>query len=432
MPQKMKTDEVFGITANYRPISYVDRGQLDAQIQTYLRRDTHIALRGESKCGKSWLRQKNIPDAIVVQSRLGKTVIDLYIDALSQLDIRFELEKNEAGSLIGKVSAKGTLGVKLLATLGLSASIEVGNKSDVKTQTMGHDINDLRFFSDIVKASGRRIVVEDFHYMSMPERRKFAFELKALWDYGLFVIIIGVWNQSNMLLFLNPDLSGRVQELPISWSRIDLEQVLDKGGVALNINFVQPLKSLIVQLCYGNVGILQKLALETLDRVGVRFKQSQTLDFNDGNALETAALFYAEQLDPLYQQFAQRVAKGIKTRRDSTGIYAHAMAVIMDAPDGKLIEGLNRNEIYEISSKRQPRIQKGNLRVVLEKIEELQIDEDGRGMVLAFNVATGDVTVVDRQLLLYRKYCTVRWPWEDLIKEAEAEQIQEKTESIIN
>jgi hypothetical protein len=43
---------------------------------------------------------------------------------------------------------------------------------------------------------------------------------------------------------------------------------------------------------------------------------------------------------------------------------------------------------------------------VLEKIEHLQVDDEGRGLVLAYNEANREVSVVDRQLLLYRKYST--------------------------
>jgi hypothetical protein len=45
---------------------------------------------------------------------------------------------------------------------------------------------------------------------------------------------------------------------------------------------------------------------------------------------------------------------------------------------------------------------------------------------LAFNEANGDITAVDRQLLLYRKYCTVHWPWVDLINEIDANDIAYK------
>jgi len=51
----------------------------------------------------------------------------------------------------------------------------------------------------------------------------------------------------------------------------------------------------------------------------------------------------------------------------------------------------------------------------------LQVDEDGRGLVLAYNASSADVTIVDRQILLYRRYSTSKWPWEDLITEAVAQ-----------
>ena len=69
--------------------------------------------------------------------------------------------------------------------------------------------------------------------------------------------------------------------------------------------------------------------------------------------------------------------------------------------------------------RKQDRIQFGNLKIVLEKLPELQVDDNGRGMVITYNTATEEISVVDRQLLLYRRFSTVKWPWEDLIAEAE-------------
>jgi hypothetical protein len=56
----------------------------------------------------------------------------------------------------------------------------------------------------------------------------------------------------------------------------------------------------------------------------------------------------------------------------------------------------------------------GNLKSVLFKIEALQVDSEGRGLVLAYDAKRG-VSVVDRQLLLYRSFATVSWPWEEII-----------------
>ena len=286
---------------------------------------------------------------------------------------------------------------------------------------MGHDINDLRYVAELIKESRRRLVVEDFHYLSVDERKKLAFDLKALWDYELYVVIIGVWSQSNMLIYLNPDLAGRIEEVSVYWSNEDLKRILEKGGRSLRLGFEEAFADECAKLSYGNAGIIQALALRSLDALGITEGLNDFREIADEQALQTAALHYADQLNALYQQFAKRVAGGIRTRQDSTGIYAHAMAVIVDAPDEMCLRGISLEYIYQLSHFREPRIQKGNLRTILEKLEGLQVDSEGRGLVVAYNEADGEVSVVDRQLLLYRKYCTVRWPWEDLIAEADTE-----------
>lgn len=421
--ERKPTSRVFGISNTVLPDSYVDRGALDETLARLLARPTHIALRGESKCGKSWLRQRAVPDALIVQCRLDRGVHDLYVDALSQLGVKLVLDDIRSGKISGRVEAKAAVGEGLIAkALGTKinggAELEGERSTEARTAHVGHDVSDLRFVADLLKASGRRLVIEDFHYLSVSERRKCAFDLKALWDYGLFVVIIGVWSQSNMLIFLNPDLSGRIDEIPIYWSDDDLKRVLSKGGEALRIAFSDSFAAACVEDCYGNVGILQALVLKALDAVAITQEQGSKTTVDNLDALNTAALQYADQLNPLYQQFAKRVARGVRTRQDSTGIYAHAMAVILETPDELALRGIGLDYVFQRAHSREARIQKGNLRTVLEKFEELQVDTEGRGLVVAYNEADGEVTIVDRQLLLYRKYCTVKWPWDELIREA--------------
>lgn len=413
-----RVDEVFGISNTVRPESYVDRGKLDEELSRYLKRAVHIALRGESKCGKSWLRQSQIPDALTVQCRLGKTVNELYVDSLSQLDVQLTLEETRSNRFHGRVMAKGEAGIALLVKAGLQSEVDASVERKTTSEPVGRDVDDLRFIADLIRASGRRLVIEDFHYMSTGERKKFAFDLKALWEYGLFVVVIGVWSQSNMLLYLNPDLSGRVHEITIYWSDEDLSHVLEKGGEVLNFHFSRRFKERAVHDCFGNVGILQKLTQMALDEVGLEYAQNVPILIDNLGELETASMAYAEQLNPLYLNFATRVSRGIRTRKESTGIYAHAMAVALEVDDEQLIRGVSIDHIFQVASEREPRIQKGNLRTVLEKFESLQVDEDGRGLVLGYNEASGELAVVDRQLLLYRRYSTVKWPWEDLIAAA--------------
>lgn len=97
------------------------------------------------------------------------------------------------------------------------------------------------------------------------------------------------------------------------------------------------------------------------------------------------------------------------------------MAAIMTEPDNALIRGVSIDRIFAVACAPEPRVQKGNLHTILEKIERIHVDEDGRDLILAYNEANREVSVVDRQLLLYRKYSTVTWPWEDLIAEHAAD-----------
>lgn len=418
----MQTHQVFGISPDVREYSYVDRGNLDEEMSRILKRTTHIAVRGPSKSGKSWLRQKALKDPITVQCRLRKPFVDIYVDALSQLDISIQVKESRQGVFKASLSATGEFGLKLLAKVGLNGSAGYDSSKGFEAKVVGHDVNDLRFVAEIIRESGRRLVIEDFHYMSTEDRRGFAFDLKALWDYSVFVVIIGVWSDTNLLLHLNPDLAGRVTEIPIDWSDADLGRILTKGGSSLHIEFDSEMLEELVDLSYANAGLLQQLTILTLDDAGVHEGGSVLSKkcVTGVDHVTNGGMAYAEQLNPVYQQFAKRVAAGMRTRSNATGIYAHAMAIIMDATDDELTKGLHARQIYERAVKRQSRIQYSNLKAILDKLPSLQVDEDGRGLILGYSTATEEITIVDRQLLLYRRYSTVKWPWEDLIVEADA------------
>ena len=410
-------DQVFGISTDILEGSYVDRGDLDKKIGRYLRRDNHLALRGASKSGKSWLRQRQVPDAIVVQCRFKTTTVDIFTDALSQLGISLIVSKSTKDTIKGKVEATAGVGFELIAKLKTKIGLENTKEESVQGERVGHDINDLKFISEIIKESGKRLVIEDFHYLSIKERKQFSSDLKAMWDYGCYVIIIGVWTRSNLLLALNDDLTDRVVELPVDWADKELEQVIEKGGKVLNLEFSDDLKRSLVGDCYKNVGLLQKLLVEFLDQLGVDSKQEVSLLMDSIDDFESAAMIHAEQLDTRYQQFAKDVSSGIRKRRNSTGIYAYAMAIIVNSEDELLLKGLPLDRIFSEAVRRQPRIQKANLRLVLQKLEQLQVDSEGRGLVIAFDESNDEISVIDRRLLFYRKYITIKWPWEEIIEQ---------------
>lgn len=267
----VQVSDVFGISQAVLPASYVDRGALDGEITRQLTRQAHLALNGASKVGKSWLRQRLIPDPLLVQCRLDKTLTQIYTEALGQLGVKLEVTSTATSSLTGTVEASGEVGIKLLAKVTGRAQVQGVTTNSTTSSAVSADVNDLVFVADLIRESGRRLVIEDFHYLSVKERQRFAFDLKALWDFGVFAVVVGVWSDRNYLLHLNPDLTGRVREIPIVWSDEDLAGIFKRGGAALNLSFSPELVNRAIGDAYGNAGILQRLILDTLDRLVARF-----------------------------------------------------------------------------------------------------------------------------------------------------------------
>lgn len=414
------TNDVFGISTHINEYSYVDRAKLDDKISRLLRRDTHIALKGASKSGKSWLRQKCIPDAIVVQCRLGMTVEDIYKNALSTIGVTFDTSTTKSTTTSAEVSGQIEIKVPLAAKAELAGDVGMEGGRSTTGEDFQRSVTNLKFIATSITASRKRLIVEDFHYLSIPERRRLAHDLKTLWDYQCFVVIIGVWTQTNLLTSLNPDITGRIEEISILWSDEDLQQVIAKGSFALNISIDKRITETLIKDSFGNVGILQILLLKLIeDESGIE-KDSPTLQYiKDPELYKCAAKSYADQLDGRYQQFAKLLSTGIRKRKKSTGIYAYAMEAIVSASDEKLIRGFSRDEIYNITNAKQARIQKGNLKTILGKLVELQEPENGHELVISFDESIDAIFVVDLQLLFYRKYHTMRWPWEEMVEEAE-------------
>jgi len=413
----MQLIDVFGISKDVMEASYIDRANLDAKVKRLLNRDMHIALKGASKSGKSWLRQQSIADSNVVQCRLNKSIQEIYVEALANLGVKLELEHSSSNSIKGTLEASGEGGTSLLAKVACKLGIGLEKNETTKEKELKYDLNNLKFIADLIIESGKKLIIEDFHYLSLENRKQFAYDLKTLWDYGCFVVVIGVWTQTNLLIYLNPDLSGRIEEISVLWSELDLKKVLIKGCEHLNVTLSDEIIRNLVNDSFGNVGILQTLVYNVMEEEEIYETLGIKQNISDIQSYAKAAVKYANQLDGLYQQFAKILSNGIRQRGDSTGIYAYTMKAIVEASDEKLQQGFSRDEIFQITNSWEPRIQKGNLAIILRKLEELQVDSEYKGLVIGYDESTDSVFVVDRQLLFYRKHHQMKWPWEELAEE---------------
>jgi len=398
-----RLEQVFGI-GEIRPYSYVDRGSLDERIGYLLRTDRHIAIHGDSKQGKSWLRERALPDAQVVrvQCTTESTAAQVMQQALGLLGVRAEIRYTEERSLTGTIDlgASGQLGAKVAAQAKAQGKLsgQVGRTTSTESTAVGRTPADVPWIALVLSASGRRLVLEDFHYLNSEEQRAFSFLMKALGEYGVRVVVVGVWAEDHLLAYHNGDLSGRVEDIKLVWEDSELEEVLQKGSSELNIRFSEPLKEAMIADSFGNIGLLQRLAERVCMFGGVttRSRRPQLLD--------------QELLPParsdIVDQMAGRFLTFVRRMREARPSHVHVVSACATVSDDDLRAGVPVVDLAArcIGPNGRRRYSTADLRRRLEQLADAQSRALVFPPVLSFDAVGDRLFVVDRALLFYRKY----------------------------
>jgi len=411
--------EVFGVSASIPRYTYVDRSGLDNRFKYSIQRDAHIVLHGGSKQGKTVLRRKNLPEekSAVVQCRATTTCTQIYEQILADIGTSLLLSSTSSSSTSGDVATKagGSFGLPFMgakAEVSGSAGIESGTTAT--TQPVGSGPGDLAFVSKSIQASGKRAIVEDFHYMPEEEKRRLAFDLKALWDMRTFLIIVGIWAEQNLLPYYNGDLSGRIDEIDVQWTSDELDDVLAKGEEALRIIIAPEIRPQMIADANQNVGLLQRIAEKFCIHSGIFSTTDASLPvtLSDHTALDRCRAEICSEEESRYRQFADALSRGFKSNEESElKVYQNIARVSVEASDEELRDGLHYDTMYERVRQLNDRVRRSDLTAALQRLNRLQQDRQVSPLVLSYNEKSRYVQLVDRELLFYRKYGSPVWPW---------------------
>jgi len=408
--------DVFGVPPRVKSHSYVDRGGLDARLRYAVSTPRVVIIHGDSKQGKTWLRQHVLAaeECVDVQCQVGATPASILTQALGLVGAKAELKQVSKHDLAGTidVSASGELGIKVVAKVGLRARLmqRFGRSTERQLAPVGQTPGDLSWVAQVLVASGKRVVIEDFHYLEEESRRQFAFLLKALGDYGVHPVIIGVWSQDHLLTYYNGDLSQRVEDIHLVWSADELEAVLKRGCDALNIAMASSLRRELIADAYGNVGTLQALAEALCREEGILVRQSQPRYLTPGPTLARSRAAIAGGMQPRFQAFADAYVAGLRgLPADQRHVLCAAIAAICDRPDDELLSGisLDRLAFEQEAAALSHSAQLGHL----GGLDRFQSQLDISPLVITFNKHAQQISLIDRRFLFYRKYGAPRWPW---------------------
>lgn len=415
-----KLQQVFGIATQVNSASYINRGGLDEKLAYYLCTERHIAIHGDSKQGKSWLRA-NLLEAdatLVVQCQPESTPESVLREALGQLDVRVELKRTGTTQIEGQLdlSASGQLGNVLVGKVQAEAQAAGGASKEqaVDQEPVGATMADLSWVARILRASEKRLVLEDFHYVSEENRKTFAFILKALGDYGVYVILVGIWPEDHLLTYYNGNLDGRVEDLRLVWADEDLAAVLDKGCDALNIAMTDGLVSALVGDAFGNVGLVQRLAEQVCINAGVLERQDDRRTIDVGSDLDVARTTVSERMTARYDAFADDFVRGMKRMKQGLAVYKHLLRAFTASKTEDLIEGIDSSDLLERiqESHPDPIIRGSDLTQALDRVDRLQAKIGVQPPVLTYNHDRRRLFLADRSFLFYRQHGDPTWPWE--------------------
>ncbi len=404
--------EVFGLS-DLRPLSYVDRGALDQRAAYLISTRRHVAIHGDSKQGKSWLRERVLPDhnCVRVQCGSGSTSASVLQQALGLLGVRAEIRHTAERQISGQIDlgASGEFGARIFAKAKAEGKLSGKNqhKQSIESAVVGRTPADLPWIAYVLHASGRHLVLEDFHYLPASEQQDFSFHMKGLGEYDVPVVVVGVWAEDHLLSYHNGDLSGRVEDIRLTWTSNELESVLHEGSRALNIEISPALRLAMVEESFGNVGLLQRLAERTCMASGVYRQERRLGTISDFGGLAVARGELGRQMAGRFATFAERLSAG-------RGSYLDVLRVLFAASDADLLRGIELQDLSALCNSlvRRRRYSATSLRERLLELSSKQADVGVFPPVLAFDQVSNRIFLVDRAFLFYRRFGSPVWPWE--------------------
>jgi len=265
----MKLSEVF--TAGGIPtFTYNDRPhlELESQLQERLAMGNKvISITGPSKIGKTVLWTKVIPEneCVFVPGGNIREEKDIWNYILSALDHHSswteeeasEEETKQADSLSGGIQASVFPLVKAKADLRNTTT--TGEKQTAKT-SKSYLVLPSKTATDLLVSHGLTLVIDDFHYIDRKIQSDFIRVVKdPVARRGLGVIICAVPHRDHDALKAEPEMNGRVTQLPIEpWSSDELKEIAEKGFHTLNVSCPPETIDVFIRQSYKSPHLMQE------------------------------------------------------------------------------------------------------------------------------------------------------------------------------
>lgn len=316
MSAPIKTGDVFvpgkAPTYTYNPR---DELQLEERLRDYLEDGGSVlALVGPTKTGKSVLLKRVLDDPIWIDGQGIKAADDLWVLIGSEIGVTVEVESVDTSGTASTASVRGKAifvegGGDITASSGKSKTTRV-------LAAIGPAVK------DGLLASGRTLVIDDFHFIERGTQQEIVRAVKPLVFDGLRVVFAAISHRRHDVVTAVEDMVGRVTPLEISlWTEDELKFIAAKGFERLNVvDRGDRLGAKLAEMSFGSPHIMQKLCRE-LVRAENGVREAQPLA-HDLSAPADWDEFFRTQVDDASGRWFTKLLRGPQEKGQKRATWA--------------------------------------------------------------------------------------------------------------
>lgn len=309
MTEMVKTSDVF-VPGRYPRHTYNPRDDLalEKQLADYLENGGSIlTLVGPTKTGKTVLLRKVIEDPIWVEAQ-GIIDADTFWGIVGG-ELGMYVDATESADDSSTATGGGDIGLGVVVKLGGQYASSTGTGTNrTAVRVAGVEARKQ------LQASGRVLVVEDFHFLSREVQREIVRAVKPLVFNDVRVVFAAISHRVHDVPQAVEDMTGRTEPLPISlWGVDELLVIARRGFAVLSVTDDDDvLARRLADNSFGSPHLMQKLCRDLVKTVNAI---EQTASSPTAlRAPDDWDAFFAAQVEGYAGQWFERLLNGPKQR----------------------------------------------------------------------------------------------------------------------
>lgn len=271
-----------------------------------------ICVSGLTKMGKTVLVEKVLSsdDEVWVDGSQFTTIDEFWLRVGDRLGVYPSLSVTSGGALRTEASVDAQVKIPMVADAGSSGTLG-GEVSEGTTRAVTRPISAVAL--EAIRASGKSLVIDDFHFINRGLQREVVRTLKQPVFKGLRVVVISTSHRTLDVILAEPNMDGRAEGITVSlWDLQELEWIAAQGFQALNL--FDPggaIGKKLAEHAFGSPHLMQKFCKAVCRVNGINERPDVAVDLREPSSWD---VFFRSQVDGVAERWFERLVRGAQER----------------------------------------------------------------------------------------------------------------------